>query len=206
MLVTDSEGVRYPKPKLKIIGLESKRSSTPKWSKENLEIAYRYTLEDKPDEVYNLRDEIYKKVMLMDVSDLGVPTSISSISDQHVYSECDDDLYWGFPESDNNVYSNVAKGTPMHVKAAMNHNTLVADKKLQHIDPITPGNKIKVLKLKVPNPYNMKEIAFVTYLPEEFGLHKYVDREAVFKKGFEQPLQNFLDSVGWKTEETVTLF
>ena len=43
------------------------------------------------------------------------------------------------------------------------------------------------------------------YLPEEFGLHKYIDYDLQFQKTFLEPLNLILDSIGWTAEEQTTL-
>ena len=40
---------------------------------------------------------------------------------------------------------------------------------------------------------------------EEFGLHKYLDYDMMFEKGFIAPLKAILDVIGWKTEKVNTL-
>ena len=42
-------------------------------------------------------------------------------------------------------------------------------------------------------------------LPEELGLHKYIDHELQFQKTFLDPLEIILKSIGWKAEPVATL-
>jgi hypothetical protein len=98
------------------------------------------------------------------------------------------------------------KGTPKHVKAAILHNRIIEERGLNHIDKLKSGNKFKFIELVKPNPYHEAVVGFLTYLPKEFELDKYVDRETAFESGFLNPLSNYLDSINWSTEEKVDLF
>lgn len=188
MLVTDSEGVRYSTPKMKIIGLESKRSSTPKWAKEGLERCYLLALEDKMSEMYNYIETLRESFYSSDPSEIAMPRSVSNIEK---YTTLD---------------GRYIKGTPKHVKAAINHNLLVKENGWNHIDLIKSGNKLKFIELDKKNPYGFDVIGFTTFLPTEFNLERYVDYDLIFEKGFLSPLQNFLDSIGWTAEDINTLF
>ena len=48
-------------------------------------------------------------------------------------------------------------------------------------------------------------IAFVTVIPEEFGLDTYIDREMQFEKSFLEPLNKILELVGWSVTEKSSL-
>jgi DNA polymerase elongation subunit (family B) len=188
MLVTDSEGVRFTTPKLKIIGLDSKRSSTPAWAKKGLEICYRLALEDKKDEMHQFIETFEKEFYTLPISDIAIPRSVSSI------------------EKYMDGHGGYIKGTQKHVKAAILHNTIVEQKELKHIDKLKSGNKFKFIELKKPNPYNGDVIGFLSYLPKEFEIEKYVDKQVTFESGFLKPLSNFLTAINWSTEEKIDLF
>ena len=59
--------------------------------------------------------------------------------------------------------------------------------------------------LRKPNPIHENVIAFTDYLPEEFGLSKYIDHETQFQKTFLDPIEPVLDAVGWSSEEVASL-
>ena len=188
MLVIDSEGVRYSKPKLKITGLESKRSSTPQWAKDSLNECYKLAVLDKRNEMYDFIGRFEKNFYKLSPSDIAIPTGVNGIEK---YS------------NDNGYY---IKGTPKNVKAAINHNNLVQKLNLKQIQTIQSGNKMKYVDLIKPNPINEEVIGFTSGLPPEFKLDKYVDYKEAYYKGFEKPLQNFLNAIGWTTEPIIELF
>ena len=57
----------------------------------------------------------------------------------------------------------------------------------------------------LPNIIGENTIAFVTKLPTEFDVHKYVDYDTIFEKAFVEPLKNILNPIGWNTEPQATL-
>ena len=98
------------------------------------------------------------------------------------------------------------KGTPIHVRGSIMYNKLVGDMALQKkYTTINNGDKIKFLYLRKPNTIHENVIAFPDYLPEEFGLHNYIDHEVQFQKTFLDPIEPILDAVGWTSEEVASL-
>lgn len=186
--VWDNEGVRFhDEPKIKITGLESVRSSTPSWARGYLEECYAIALDNDQDKLHSRVTEIKQSFLDMSVHDIAIPRGVNNV-----------DKY----QDSVNIYS---KGTPKHVKAALIHNWYCDELKLTHIPKIVSGDKIKFIELKMPNPINQEVIGFVSYMPEEFKLEPFVDREAIFDSAFLNPLQSFLNAIGWTHEPVVTL-
>ena len=89
-------------------------------------------------------------------------------------------------------------GTPIHVRAAILHNGLIKSKRLEdRYQPIRSGDKIKYVYLMTPNPIGENVIGYIDVLPEEFGLHDYVDYRLQFEKSFLAPIENLFGSCGW---------
>jgi hypothetical protein len=119
----------------------------------------------------------------------------------------------GFPRTANNVdkfqdsVTLYRKGTPMHVRGALLFNHFLREKKLTNkYNLINPGEKIKYIHLKTPNPTGENVISFISEFPEEFGFNSFIDYDIMYQKGFIDPLQGILDAIGWQTEKTATLF
>ena len=92
------------------------------------------------------------------------------------------------------------KGTPVHVKASINHNDLLrfykADKKYQFI---SDGDKIKWIYLK-NNPIGMETIAFKGYedSPKIIKFIKeYADYDKMYAKSLEKKIKMFYESLNW---------
>jgi len=191
--VWDKEGVRYEKPKQKIVGLETNRSSTPEVVRKQLKKCIGIILNDGESE---LRKEIKKfksDFMKIDYSKIAFPRGVNNLDE---YSDSD------------TIYK---KSTPIAVKAALLYNYYVKKLDLEMKYPLVQeGEKIKFLHLKQPNPVagvrgKDTVIGFITTLPKEFGLDKYIDREAQYEKSFFHPLSTIVDAIGWNLSETTNI-
>ena len=186
--VWDSEGVRYEEPKLKMMGIEAVKSSTPapcrKMIKDGLKLMMNGTEEDVIDFIDNCRSE-FKKLP---------PEQISfprSVSDVRKYSD------------KTTIYT---KGTPIHVRGALLYNHQLNEKKLTNkYSLIQNGEKIKFCYLKEPNPMHENVISFIQDFPKELELDKYIDYNLQFEKSFVEPLKTILNAIGWNVEKTVNL-
>jgi hypothetical protein len=76
---------------------------------------------------------------------------------------------------------------------------------IKNVPPLSEGDKIKFAYLKEPNPINQTVIATADYVPTEFNLDKYIDREMQFDKAFLEPLRSITDVIGWQVENKSTL-
>jgi hypothetical protein len=98
------------------------------------------------------------------------------------------------------------KGTPIHVRGALLYNNCLKQKDLIDIYPtIKEGEKLKFTYLLEPNPLKDDVVSFPNRLPKEFDLHKYVDYNMQFEKGFIDPMKVILNCMGWNTEKRNSL-
>ena len=186
--VWDNEGVRNEKPKIKIMGIEAVRSSTPTSCRQRIMDSLSIIMDSTEDELIEYVKEFREEFMQMPVSDISFPRTVKGI-DKYSSSV---DLY--------------TKGTPFHVKGTIIYNSLVRDNKLERTYPIIKNNeKIKFVYLKEPNPTTDRVIAFINSLPSEFGLDKYIDYGMQFEKAYLDPLRNVLNVVGWHYEKQASL-
>ena len=188
MNVFDSEGVRYDEPQLKIMGIESIRSSTPSACKDKMKHIFKIIMNGTEDDAINYIENFKEEFSTLAAEDIFFPRSVRGLSKYHDASQ----LY--------------IKGTPIHVKGALIYNKLLKDKKLlQSYTTIKDGEKIKFAYLKKPNPVGDTVIAILNNLPEEFDLKEYIDYDLQFSKAFIEPMSSVMNSVGWKTEHISTL-
>ena len=186
--VWDSEGVRYEKPKLKIMGLEAVKSSTP--------AACRTAIRDCMTVIMN-KDEEQAQKFIADFKDEFTSLPIEDISFPR---GCNNLNKWSNPAT---IYS---KGTPIHVRGALLYNFHNKKNKLTHKYPlIQDGEKIKFVYLKTPNRINENVISYLGTFPKELGLDKQVDYDLQFSKSFLEPIKVIMDTIGWQAEKVASL-
>ena len=187
--VWDNEGVRYEEPKLKMMGIEAVKSSTPKpvrqYIKDSLNIIMSGTEDDLIEFIADKRHEFGK----MSPHEIAFPRTGNNISKFMDVST----LY--------------KKGCPIHVRGCIMFNHFLRQQKLTNkYNLIADGEKIRYIFLRNPNRTGGNVISFITELPQEFDLHGMIDYDTMFQKSFIDPLQVILDTIGWQTERTATLF
>ena len=186
--VWDSEGVRYEEPKLKMMGIEAVKSSTPapcrKMIKDGLKLMMNGTEEDVIEFIDNCRSEFKK----LPPEQIAFPRSVSNVNKYHDKAM---------------IYT---KGTPIHCRGALLYNHYIREKKLTNkYSLIQNGEKIKFCYLKEPNPLHENVISFIQEFPKELELDKYIDYNLQFEKSFVEPLKTILTAIGWSVEKTVNL-
>ena len=189
MKVVDSEGVRYDPPKIKMKGLEAvKAGAYPQWARKFLKECYTIAIEHDDERVLQKKiKELEKTFYELDVNEIASPRSVNHIEK---YLDVETGLW--------------IKGTQKHIRAAILFNWL-CDKKNLPLEKITSGTKIKFIDLKEPNPLHQDVIGFRTFLPKEFELEKYIDRESIYEKTFIEALSIFLKAINWNWKETIKL-
>ena len=186
--VWDSEGVRYSKPKMKICGMETARSSTPAYFRDKLEEAYRIIITKTNDELIDFIDTIKEDTKKQNYLNIAFPRGCNGLSKYRNGT----DIY--------------AKGCPIQVRGALLYNHYIRKNKLEHKYPIIQeGEKIKFMYLKTPNPIGENIIAFFQQLPKELNLEKYVDYTTQFEKSFLEPLKTVLECIDWQYERRGSL-
>ena len=92
-----------------------------------------------------------------------------------------------------------AKGTPGHVKSAINYNLLLEELGLTHKYPaITSGNKMKLFYVRSTNKYGMQTMGFLTDYPTEFAEIIKPDYEFMFEKLIKSEVDRFYKCVKWR--------
>ena len=98
-----------------------------------------------------------------------------------------------------------SSGASRHIKAALIHNHWRIKNKLEKVFPeIKDNDKMKWLSLLPGNPINQDVIGFKDQLPEGFGLHDWIDRDAMFESTFQHAVEKMATRVGWKLKEVVS--
>jgi len=186
--VWDSEGVRYKEPKMKIMGLETARSSTPQYFRDKLYAAFKIIIGKTNDELVSFIDGVRAETREQPYENIAFPRGCNGVEKYFSRSE---------------IY---IKGTPIHVRGALLYNHYVKKNKIENKYPlIQEGEKIKFIYLKTPNPLREDCISFFNEIPKEFGMDKYIDHKKQFEKSFLKPLENVLECIGWNSKKVVTI-
>lgn len=177
-----------PMDKLEVKGLDIVRSSFPK--------SFQRVMKDVMIDILKSKDKneideyilSFKKnlnnIMIEEVA------KTSSIKDIKKYEALTGDVIGKF-----------GKGTPAHIKAAMNYNSLLKLFKCPpKFPPIKNGDKVKVVYLK-NNPYGLEELAFRGDSdPEEIlkFIKENFDANELFVSELDGKLKGFYESMKWE--------
>jgi len=181
--VYDSEGVRYKKPQMKVIGLEIVKSSTPSNVRGKLKEAVNIMLTGNESQLQSLVHKYKKEFVDLAIPEIAFPRGLT----------------------DYTKYEHAEKSVPIHARAAKVYNGLLKKHDIKNAEKIGDGAKLKFIYLKTPNPFGSNAIAFLDGLPPEFEVERWVDYETQFEKAFLSPLEGVLHPVGWDWEEKSTL-
>ena len=186
--VWDSEGVRYTEPKMKMMGIEAVKSSTPAPCRQKIKEAIKIILTKTEDDLIKFIDDFRTEFKSLPPEEISFPRSVNGLQKF---------------KSPVTIYG---KGTPMHVRGTLLYNHFIRQNKLTHKYPIVQeGEKIKYVYLKTPNIIGENVISFLQTFPVELNITKHIDYDLQFEKSFIEPLKIILNTIGWKTEKTGSL-
>jgi DNA polymerase elongation subunit (family B) len=186
--VYNNEGVSYAEPKLKVMGLEIVRSSTPEPVRDALRKAVKIILTKTEEDVQKYTSDFELEYRKLAPELISFPRGVNGVDKYHDKAK---------------IYK---QGTPMHVRGSLLYNFHLTQKNLdKKYQTIKEGDKIKFVYLKEPNLINENCIAFIGKIPEEFNITQYVDYDTMFEKSFLDPLSTILNSMGWSAKPKATL-
>ena len=185
--VYNEEGVELKDPKLKIMGIEAVKSSTPAPCRIKIREALKVIMNKDENALIKFIDEFRTHFKKLPPEEVAYPRSCNNLTK---YSSTKD------------IFQ---KGCPIHVRGALLYNHMLKKKKLSKYQQIHDGDKIKFIKLKEPNPLHQDVISFIGVLPKEFELHQYIDYDNQFDKSFLEPLRFIVNAINWSFERQSTL-
>jgi DNA polymerase elongation subunit (family B) len=186
--VFNNEGVQYKEPKMKVMGLEMIKSSTPAAIREKMRKSIDIMINGTESDIHKFIEDFRNEFKQLPAEDISFPRGLN-----------------GLKEYSDNV-TLYKKGTPIHVKGAILYNTKLKAMKLdKKYALIQEGEKIKFTYLKQPNPMKDTVISYPNRLPVEFGLQEFIDYDMQFNKAFLEPIKVILDCMNWTTEQQNSL-
>lgn len=181
--VHNSEGVQYAEPKLKIMGIEAIKSSTPEVVRDKFKKAFKIIISGNEHDTQQFITDFYNEFRSLPPESVSFPRGARDVNK------------WQTKNGEKLAYK---KGTPIHIRGSLLYNGLIDKYNLnKKYAKIQNGEKVKFCYLKTPNPIHENVIAFPDYLPKEFGLDRFVDYDMQFSKTFSDPLKPILDPTGW---------
>ena len=181
----DVEGVRYKEPSLKIMGIEAVKSSTPAPCREKIKEALKIIMSGDEKELNTFIQDFRKEFINLPVEEIAFPRSVNGL---------------GKFRDSASIYR---KGTPMHIKGSLIYNHMINEKRLGAKYPyIQEGDKIKFIQLRQPNIFGANVISFITKVPKELDIHKYIDYDTQYEKAFVEPLTFITDNIGWTIDRS----
>lgn len=186
----DNEDVRFNEPKLKMMGIETNRTSSPLIVRKKLEECLKLIVNEDEKQLREKVKEFKKEYNSLSATEIASPRGVKNIEK--------------WLDNDNNIVS----GCPIHVRASIAYNNYVESRDEYKIacEKIKSGDKIKFVELVANNPVGDYVIAFPDSLPDEFGIDKYIDRKKMFDGTFLNPLESFTSLVGYNIRHSNSFF
>lgn len=187
--VWDMEGTRYAEPKLKIMGLETQKSSTPKAVQKALKECIRRMLQEGEESLQEYFKEFNKEFNELNY------ISIASVSSANNIIKYNDNGYPG-PKC------------PAHIRGALTY--MRATKGDVTVPQIVDGEKVYVLPLRAGNPFGDRVISWPSGIELPIQIRDQVlawmDYNTLFQKSFVKPLTGFTEAARIDYEKKATLF
>jgi DNA polymerase elongation subunit (family B) len=178
--VHDSEGVRYKEPKLKMMGIEAVKSSTPAPCRARIKDAMNIIMGGTEKELNTFIQDFREEFMKLPPEDIAYPRSCNGVT-----------KYRGTDRL-------FKQGAPIHVKGGILYNHLVQKNNLSNKYPyIQEGDKVRFLHMKEPNIYQASAFSFITTLPRELDIMDKIDYDMQFEKSFVEPLRFIAEKAKW---------
>ena len=193
--VHNNEGVQYAEPKMKMMGVDAVRSSTPQVCRDKFKKIFKVIIDEGETATQRFIADFKKEWKQLPPESVSFPRgcNISKKRDGVPFT-------WADKKT---IYK---KACPIHVRGALLYNHYIKQAGLdQKYEIIQNGEKIKFVYLKTPNSIKENVIAYANDLPKELDLHRFIDYNKQYEKAFVDPIKHLLDALNWDVEPVATL-
>jgi DNA polymerase elongation subunit (family B) len=189
--VHNNEGVQYAEPKMKMMGVDAVRSSTPQVCRDKFKKIFKVIIDEGETATQKFIADFKKEFRQLPPEAVSFPRGCNIVKNG---------VTWADPKT---IYR---KACPIHVRGALLYNHHVKEKGLdKKYELVNNGEKIKFCYLKTPNPIKENVIGYTNDLPKELDLHRFIDYNKQYEKAFVEPIKHLLDALEWDVEPVATL-
>ena len=189
--VHNNEGVQYAEPKMKMMGVDAVRSSTPQVCRDKFKKIFKVIIDEGETATQKFIADFKKEFRQLPPEAVSFPRGCNIVKNG---------VTWADPKT---IYR---KACPIHVRGALLYNHYIKEKGLdKKYELVNNGEKIKFCYLKTPNPIKENVIGYTNDLPKELDLHRFIDYNKQYEKAFVEPIKHLLDALEWDIEPVATL-
>ena len=189
--VHNNEGVQYAEPKMKMMGVDAVRSSTPQVCRDKFKKIFKVIIDEGEAATQKFIADFKREFRQLPPEDVSFPRGCNIVKNG---------VTWADPKT---IYR---KACPIHVRGALLYNHYIKEKGLdKKYELVNNGEKIKFCYLKTPNPIKENVIGYTNDLPKELDLHRFIDYNKQYEKAFVEPIKHLLDALEWDVEPQATL-
>ena len=175
--VLDNEGVVYAEPKLKIMGIEAVKSSTPAVCREMIIAVLKLLMNGTQESVWDYIKSQRAVFGRAKFEDIAFPRSVNGLE----------------------KYRDDRKGCPIQVRGALVYNELIAG--MAKYERIRDGQKIRFAYLLDENRFGSHVLAAPYGCPAAWKVEAMLDYETQWQKAVLAPLEAILAAAGWTVEQ-----
>lgn len=189
MSVWNSEGVAFDKAKIKVMGMDMVKSSTPQVVRDAMKDTADLVLNGTETDLHKYVRNFREKFNGLPPESIAFPRGVNKL--EETYCRAD-----GSFRADVTVVINS--------RAAINFNNAIKQYNLDY-PLIVNGDKIKYVHLTEPNKFQTHVFGFTDVLPKELDIHKKVDYDMMLEKTYLKPMGDLVDLIGWSLEPKASI-
>ena len=191
--IINDGGVKCDKVDVK--GLDIVRSNFPPAMRDLMKEVLKGILSNVDKDILDEKIIKFKKGMKnMSIYDVALPTGVSRLSKFIDKRHSNKKIY-----GKGTIFTDIHKGTPVHVKAAIKYNDLLKHFGLDNTEPIRNKEKIKWAYMK-RNPLGIDALAFKGYDdPKQITdfIQQYMDYDRLFEGALQKKIKMFYEALSW---------